>query len=232
MRIVSRKMRVQQLFLLLLITPFIVVINRVYSQENDFQIWSDMSSKYKINKKIKLSAEFGLRSRENSQFLKQFYAEIGAKYKVNKRFNTGLKYRFTNYYYHNKLSSQRFNLDAEYSFKKWNRFRLAIRERLQYEWLVHDKIFYYDEINLRSRMFFTYNIKKSKLKPFFSFEHYWGLSGQVKGLSTQIRWSVGLNIPVNKWSDFTASYRIIQQLNRNNPLTIYAVLVSYKINLN
>jgi len=217
-------------FLLLILS--IISLNNIYAQEDDFQIWADVSTKYKINKKWKLNAELGLRSRENSELLKQYYAEFGAKYKVNKRINFGLKYRFTDYYIQSKISAQRLNIDFEYSFKKWGRARLSIRERYQYEWLIYSSITNYDEINLRSRIDLSYDIRKSKIEPFFSVEHYLGLNGELAGLSTQLRWTLGAEMPFNKWSDISASYRIQQQLNKSNPLRTYIFIISYKVDIN
>ena len=210
----------------------VIGLNDVNAQENDFQIWGDVSAKYKINKKFRLNTEFGIRSRENSELLKQYYYEIGGKYKVNKRVNFGLKYRYIDYYFQSKTSAQRINIDLVYSFKKWGRTRLSIRERYQYKWLFNQLPSYYNEINLRSRLFLTYDIRKSKIEPFFSIEHYLGLNGEMLGLSTRLRWTFGADIPINKWSGLSASYRIQQQLNKSNPIRAYVFMISYKVNLN
>ena len=203
-----------------------------HAQENDFQTWGDIAAKYKINKKFRLNAELGIRTRENSQLLKQQYAEIGLKYRIKKRINAGIKYRYSNYSILHKTSSQRLNLDLEYSFKKWGRTRLTIRERYQYEWLVFRNITNYDEINLRSRVDLSYDIRKTKIEPFFSVEHYLSLEGKKHGLTTQMRWTLGFDMPVNKWSDISVSYRVQQQLNNSNPLRAYIFILSYVVDLN
>ncbi len=226
------------IFFRLLKYSFIVLIlsvlslNRNYAQENDFQVWGDIAVKYKINKKFRLNTEFGLRTRENSELLKQYYAEVGLKYKVNKRLSGGMKYRYTDYFIHTKISANRLNFDLEYTFKKWRRMYWSIRERYQYEWLINNMIYSFDDINLRSRVTVAYDIRKSKIEPFFAVEHYLGLNGKMLGLSTQMRWTIGADIPVSSWSEISVSYRIRQQFNETNPITAYILMISYKVSLN
>ena len=210
----------------------VVNTNMLYSQEDDFQIWGDVSSKYKINKKFKLSAELGFRTRENSELLKQYYGELGIRYKLNKRINFSLKYRFTDYSIFDKISANRLSFDFGYSFKKWGRTSISIRERYQYSWLIQSGINNYDAILLRSRIDVNYDIRKNKIEPFFAFEHYLGLSDELLGYSLQLRWTLGASVPVNKWSDVSAAFRIQRQLNKNNPLTAYIFLLSYNIDIN
>ncbi len=202
------------------------------AQENDFQIWGDVSAQYKINKKIRLNAEVGLRSRENTTLLKQYYADLGGKYELNKRWSIGAKYRFIDYYRIGKTSIHRANIDVYYRFKKWGRFRLSIRERYQHQWYFSDYNQRFDEQTLRSRFDISYNIRKSKIQPAFSFEHYWGLSGRYQFLSTQLRWTLGAKIPVSKWSDLVVSYRLEKEIYRSQPQMNYIFLLSYQVDLN
>lgn len=205
--------------------------NELLAQEKDFQIWGDVSAKYKINKKFSLASELGLRTRENSRLLKQYYAELGGSYKINKRFDVGLKYRFVSYYEQSKTSIHRLNADISFD-KGWGRFSFKWRERYQQEWFVSNYKNEFDEKTLRSRWDLSYNIKKTKLEPFFSLEHYLGLNGKERLLTTQIRWTLGADFPVNKWSDISISYRIEKEYYKANPLTAYVLILSYKIDLN
>lgn len=215
-------------FLLLLFFVSFVGI----AQESDFQVWGDVSAKYKWNKKISFATELSLRSRENSQLLKQYYVEFGGKYKLNKRWALGSKYRFTNYFLQGKTAVHRVNADIYYRFKKWGRFRMKIRERYQYERFVSDYKNEYDEHILRSRFHLSYNIKKNKMEPFISLAHYWGLNGEHQFKNLQMRYTLGVLFPINKWSDLEIAYRIEREFYRNQPHTNYILMMSYGVDLN
>ena len=201
-------------------------------QENDFQIWGQVSAKYKIGKKIRLSSSLGLRSFENTRFVKKYYADFGFKYKFNKRISTAVKYRFSDYHFYNVVSTHRFSLDAEYSFKKWGRARLSVRERVEYEWLVTNPVNVGDDSNLRSKIEMTYDIKKSKIEPYISVEHYLGLSGKRKGVTKLLRLTFGAEVPVNKWSDLAVLCRIQRQVYTANPVTAYILMINYSVDIN
>ncbi|NOR86796.1 MAG: DUF2490 domain-containing protein [Bacteroidales bacterium] len=205
--------------------------HQMFSQEDDFQIWGDVSAKYKINKKFRLSMEMGLRTRENSTLMKQSYAELGGRYKLSKRFNIALKYRFTDYQELSKISVQRVNFDAAYN-KKLSRIRLTLRMRYQYEWLSKNYVNELDEQTLRSRLTISYDIKKSKIEPFFAFEHYFDLNGDYMGLTTKLRYTLGADMPMTNWSDISVAYRIEPEYNQVNPLTSYIFILSWIISLN
>jgi len=208
----------------------LILATNVHAQENDFQIWGDISLKYKLNKKFKVQAEFGLRSRENSRLLNQQYVEAGGRYKLKKYFSLAAKYRFTDYYSNSKSSAHRVQLDL-YFQKKWKRIRWALRERYQYQWFLSDYKNIANVQTLRTRIQLAYNVKKSKMEPFVAVEHYWGLNGKYLWLTKQMRWTLGLEHPLNKWSDIAIAYRIQREYYKANPLTSYIFLVSYKISI-
>lgn len=200
-------------------------------REQDFQIWSDVSAGYKINKKWKIGGEIGLRSRENSQLLKQYYLEFGGRYKINKRFNLSADYRFVSYYEFGKSAIHRFNVDLTYD-NKWKRFKYDIRLRYQQGWYLSNSKQEFSAKFLRTKFKLSYNIRKNKLEPFFSFEHYLGLNGDMLWLTAQIRWTLGAEYPVNKWSDIALAYRIEQEFYRSSPMNAYILMISYKVDLN
>jgi len=224
--------KLYRLFFFLIVMLMVMEVSaQKQSREKDFQVWGDVSASYKINKKWKLDGELGLRTRENSQLLKQYYLEFGGRYKINKRFAVAGKYRFVSYYVFGKSSIHRINLDVNYD-NKWNRFSYVLRLRYQQGWyLSNTKHEFYSRF-LRTRLKVAYDIRKNKLEPFFSFEHYLGLNGDLLGLTAQIRWTLGAQYPVNKWSDISIAYRIEQEFYRYNPMNAYILLISYKIDLN
>jgi hypothetical protein len=201
------------------------------SQENDFQTWGDLSLDYKINKKWKLNGELGLRTRENSQLLKQYYLEFGGAYKINKRFDLSTKYRFTNYYRLGKTSIHRWASDLSYD-NKWKRFTWKLRGRYQHEWFASNYSQEFDEQSWRTKFEVSYDIRKNKIEPYFSLEHFMGLNGKDSWLTTDMRICLGAEFPINKWSDLDINYKIEREFNTANPLTGFILAFSYKIDLN
>lgn len=223
--------RTLMFFRLCLVLCFWTTAFMTFAQEQDFQIWGDLSADYKVNKKFKLNTEIGLRTRENSQLLKQYYIESGGSYKINKRFDLAAKYRYSNYYQFGKTSIHRFSADLSYD-NKWKRFSYQIRLRYQKDWFISDYKQEYSEQTWRTKFELSYDIRKNKLEPFFSFEHFMGLNGENQWLSTDLRCTIGADYPVNKWSDVSLSYMMDKELFQANPLTAYVIAISYKVDLN
>lgn len=217
----------KQLFILILVSVSLFL----NAQESDFQTWGDISARYKINKKWRLNSELGLRTRENSQYLKQYYLEIGGSYKINKRFDLTTKYRFTNYFKTGKTSIHRWATDVSYD-NKWKRFTWQVRGRYQHEWFVSNYSQKFDEQSWRTKFEVSYNIRKTKLDPYLAFEHFMGLNGKYKLLTTDIRFTIGAEYPINKWSDIDVNYKIESEFYIKNPLTAYILSITYKIDLN
>ncbi len=203
----------------------------VIAQEEDFQIWGNISAKYKVNKKLRLDTRFGLRTRENSELLKQFHWEFGAKYKLNKRFALGSKYRYVSYYVFGKTPVHRWNLDLVYD-NKFGRFSYDIRARYQQQWFHSDYKQEFTEQFLRTRFRLNYDIRKNKLETFIAVEHYLGLNGENQWLTEQMRYTFGASYPVNKWSDLTLAFRIQREYYTYMPMQAYVLMVSYSIDLN
>jgi long-subunit fatty acid transport protein len=215
-------------FIIVLISLISLQIN---AQENDFQIWSDVSAKYKLHKKWRLDGELGLRTRENSTLLRQIYLEFGGRYKINKRFDISGKYRFSNYYRFGKTNVHRWTADLSYD-NKWKRFTWGLRGRYQQNWFVSNYSQEYYVQTWRTKFEISYDIRKNKLQPSFSLEHFMGLNGKEKWLTTGLRWSLGADYPINKWSDISLSYKIETEFYTANPLTAYILSISYKVDLN
>lgn len=207
-----------------------LMVYPVAAQEGDFQTWGDISARYKINKKWRMDAELGLRTRENATMLKQYYLEYGIRYKINKRFDLSTKYRFTNYFELGKTSIHRWAIDISYD-NKWKRFSWELRGRYQHEWFASNYSNEFEEQSWRTKFEINYNIRKNKIDPYFSFEHFMGLNGKNAWLTSDLRWVLGAEFPVNKWSDLDVSYKIETELNTANPLTGYILSITYKIDL-
>jgi hypothetical protein len=78
-------------FILIFILPI-----SVFSQENDFQIWTSISASKKIIKKTNLTIKQGVRFRENSSLYSKLFTDLKIKSKYNKHFSVAIGYRFSN----------------------------------------------------------------------------------------------------------------------------------------
>ncbi|NPD46857.1 MULTISPECIES: DUF2490 domain-containing protein [unclassified Lentimicrobium] len=219
------------LSILLFVMIGFVIAFPVTAQEEDFQIWGDISAKYKINKKFRLDTQLGIRTRENSELLKQYHWDLGVKYKLNKRFSLGTRYRFIDYYEFGKTSIHRWNLDLVYD-NKFGRFSYDIRGRYQQQWFYSNYKQEYSEQLFRSKFELSYDVRKNKIEPFIAIEHYLGLNGELKWLTAQMRYTIGASYPINKWSDLSLAYRIQREYYKYMPLRAYILLVSYSVDLN
>jgi hypothetical protein len=216
-------------FLLLVMASLHPII--LYGQENDFQLWGDLSASYKITKKIGIQGEAGLRTRENTQLLKQYYAETGLNYQISKRYDAQINYRFTDYYLFGKTSIQRLSADLSYD-NKWKRLSYRVRVRYQQEWFISNYSHEFTEQLLRTKISVKYNIKKIKLAPYLGFEHFLGLNGKNAFLSTALRISAGVDYPLTKKSGISIAYLVDKELLKSVPTTAFAISVGYKIKLN
>lgn len=217
-------------FFLLMVIGFVFIIP-ANAQEEDFQVWGDISAKYKINKKLRLDTKLGLRTRENSELLKQYHWDLGVKYKINKRFALGGRYRYINYYESGKTSIHRVNLDLVYD-NKFGRFSYDIRGRYQQLWFYSNYKQKYTEQLFRTKFELSYNVRKNKVEPFIAVEHYLGLNGELKWLTAQMRYTVGASYPVNKWSDISLAFRMQREYYSSVPQQTYVLMVSYAVDLN
>lgn len=117
--------------LLLIIILFFSV--SVFSQSDDFQIWSTIKLDYNLNKKSNINFKQSLRTFQNSKFWKTNLSEIGYDFKATKTINFGIAYRYSiKNEFDNKINTNRLMSDITY-LKKIKSFKIKYRIRLQLE---------------------------------------------------------------------------------------------------
>jgi hypothetical protein len=112
-------------------------------------------------------------------------------------------------------------MDAYYS-KKIKRYYIDIRNRVLAEG--NDNI--YSEV-LRQKMKLSYNLRKTKLEPSLSLEFF----SSLEDLINKLRYSLALSHPINKKLDLSFVYKIQQEFNVVDPITlfIFESKISYKL---
>ena len=198
-------------FILLLFCPFLLI-----AQEQDFQQWSKIGVSYDFNKDLSVSLDQAFRFRENASLTDVSFSNLALKYDI-KKWSVAIGYRYITDFdlSQNTSISQRIYTDINYSKKK-RRWRIKNRLRYQYQ---------EENFTLRDKIFLKYNIRKTPLEPFTTFELFFKDSEFKKW-----RYTFGVSHPFLKEFDIDAFYRLQQSFNTNNPkqLHILGLGMEYK----
>ena len=206
-------------FLLLLICTI-----SVYSQQNDFQIWSSIKISKKIYKRTNLSVKEGLRFRENASIYTKSFTDIKLSHRIKKTdFELSAAYRFievvnTNFIidYNNRYY---FDFSSKYKF---NRFKFSLRDRFQLQGNNSN----YTAI-FRQKTEVSYNVRKTPFEPFVQLELFINFNQQFE----KLRYTTGFSYPIMKDLDATIFYRIQDDLITDIPKNLYILgsSISYKL---
>tara|TARA_Y100000589_G_scaffold117424_1_gene111275 strand:- start:6324 stop:6941 length:618 start_codon:yes stop_codon:yes gene_type:complete len=199
-------------FVLFLFCPFLLI-----AQEQDFQQWSKIGVSYDFNKDLSVSLDQAFRFRENASLADVSFSNLSLKYDFIKKWSVAIGYRYITDFdlSQNTSISQRIYTDINYSKKK-KRWRIKNRFRYQYQ---------EGNFTLRDKIFLRYNIRKTPLEPFTTFELFFKDSEFKKW-----RYTLGVSYPFLKEFDIDAFYRLQQSFNTNNPkqLHILGLGMEYK----
>ena len=212
------------LFVLLLITVF-------SGQAHDGpSTWLELEFSKKIVKNLKV--EFNPELRLLGGFKMDTYIlEGGLSYKLHKYLTVAGYYRYENEYdykkstgeYKGQISSNRFAFDAKTGFDL-NRFDFQFRLRYtngaDFDQTTDDRASYF-----RYRLKTEYDIKGSKLTPYISLEAFHDL---INKEFDKIRYTGGLNYPLNKNNELGLFYRLQDYINDKSSLHIIGLGYSLK----
>lgn len=200
-------------FILFLFCPFLLI-----AQEQDFQQWSKIGISYDFNKDISVSFDQAFRFRENASLADVTFSNLSLKYDLIKKWSVAIGYRYITDFdlSQNTSTSHRIYTDINYS-KKHKRWRIKNRFRYQYQ---------EENFTLRDKIFLKYNIRRTPLEPFTSFELFFKDSEFKKW-----RYTLGVSHPFLKEFDIDVFYRLQKSFNINNPkqLHILGLAIEYKI---
>ena len=199
-------------FLLFLFYPFLLI-----AQEQDFQQWSKIGVSYDFNKDLSVSLDQAIRFRENASLVDVTFNNLSLKYDLIKKWSVAIGYRYYTDFdlSQNTSISHRIYADINY-IKKKKRWRIKNRFRYQYQ---------EENFTLRDKIFLSYNIRKTPLEPYTTFELFFKDSEFKKW-----RYTLGVSHPFLKEFDIDAFYRLQQSFNINNPkqLHILGLGMEYK----
>lgn len=203
-----------------------------YVPEEDFEIWSGITLKKNISKKIRLYLQEEIRFNNNALQIKRYLTDVGGRYELNDLIRIGLYYRFSmsnrTVYYEpvHKIYS-----DVEL-VKDINRFGLKLRGRIQYARNtktidVYEKNIWYN----RNEITVEYNIRKTRFTPFIEHEQFIPLNNPwLKGID-KYRLQAGTEIYINPKLDISVSYLYQRERNLKSRENHYILItrLSYKL---
>ena len=199
-------------FILLLFFPFLLI-----AQEQDFQQWSKIGISYDLNKDLSVSLDQGLRFRENASLPDVTFSNLSLKYDLIKKWSVAIGYRYITDFdlSQNTYTIHRIYTDVNYRKKKK---RWLMKNRLRHQ-------FQEENFTLRDKVSLSYNIRKTPLEPFTTFELFFKDSEFKKW-----RFTLGASYPFLKEFDIDVYYRLQQSFNTNNPkqLHILGLGMEYK----
>ena len=200
--------KIQNSILLLLFCTFSSI-----AQENDFQIWSSLSANDKVTYKTDINIKHGLRFRENASLLSKSYSDIRLKYKYNKKVSLAVGFRDINEWNKQLSREQKSRYYSDlYLRHKLDRFVFSVRNRYQKQGNITAYTYLF-----RQRVSIGYNIRKNKAEPLLAAEYFYSETKQIN----KLRYTLGFSYPISKDLDLDMFYRIQQQLNVENPETLF-----------
>ncbi len=207
---------------------FVLLFSFAKAQTNqDFGMWAGFSVSHKISKKIKVNGVTQFRTFENSQALKQLFADLSVSYKYNKYFKIGVSWRGKESFVEvNPIFINRFGLDLKLGKKIIKKTHLGLRSRTQYSLLPDGSNKTYE----RTRLKLTYKLSKG-LSVFVQDELFFNLNPGNKSTYNKNRFGIGGTKKINKKVELTLKYLRITEVDTYRPLdmNVLFMAMSYKI---
>jgi hypothetical protein len=199
------------------------------AQENDFQVWTDVSLNKKLTNKWDLSFEQNVRFGNNVTQLSKSYSNLSAGYSVADYLKLSLLYRFvirnkTDYY----GLGHSFALDATLK-QKFNRLKLSMRNRfmLKYSEILSSENGKVPDRYYRTKIELTYNIRNIPVDPSVTVESFLLLPKGDAATFDAIRTAFGLEYSINKHQALDAYWLNEWGLNKEAGINDYVLGLSY-----
>lgn len=195
----------------------------------DLQSHVFLSTCYKPGKKIEFTGSYKTELKKDISYFDQHSLMLSTKYLLNNylAFKLGLGYTW-NYGYQSNVwrGYARTNLDGLLKYSL-NRFNFYYRARVQN----NDDDFSGDFDNedlwiFRNRIKTSYNIRKSKLYPYVSVEHYMKITGD-ESYENSFKATLAIKHKLNKKNVFDYGYQFKQEITSFHPYTYHVILVKY-----
>ncbi|NVO18079.1 MAG: DUF2490 domain-containing protein [Bacteroidetes bacterium] len=199
------------------------------AQENDFQLWTDISVSKELSKKWDLSFEQNLRFGNNVTRLDKSYSNISVGFNPADFLKLALMYRFVI-----KDQEDYYGLGHTVAFDatlkhKFNRLKLSMRNRFL---LKYSEVLAKDDGKIpdryyRTKVEVTYNVKKFPVDPYFSIETFLNCPRGEHPYFDAMRTSVGAEYSLSKRKSVTLYWLNEWGLNDQLGMNDYVLGLSY-----
>ncbi len=210
---------------LTLIAALTSLANPFFSQDGewievrDFETWSSLGVKMKLNKKWSFGLSEQLRLKSNSTIWDNYFTQLDAEYSGFGNFDLGVGLRYIK---ENDNTGKiqgtethlRYQLDLGYKHKL-DRFKLNYRIRYQNKSeLGLDELTENFAVNkMRFKLGIGYNIKNWKLDPKISAELFYRTQENSESKFEKMRFTFGTSYDFKKFGEIKGFYRIEHELN-------------------
>lgn len=195
----------RRLLYLLLVLPTILFA------QDDMEYWNSSGFSKKLNDKLDLNFNYGLRLENNMTTLKQQLFQASLDVDLGK-----VKLNFANRYI-NEVDERanRYQFDVRHKLNIIEGFSLDLRNRITYESNNElEEVAYW-----RDRVLFVYKNKKEAISPYFGAEYFYRFH-HTGNFSNKYRLIGGLKYKISKRSDFKLCFiRQVDIYNKENYTT-------------
>ena len=203
---------------------FLGIFQIASAQNSDIGLWSGVTLKKKVTKKVSFHLRQEFRFNQNISLLKQNLTEVGLHYKLGKRttlipgyrfsfLRSGINHRIYTDLIHKlntngKLPTIEFRLRGLRSFSGEGDWNYTIRTRAQ----------------------FAYPIEDFPMKPFVSAELFYSFVPTTHDFS-RYRFVAGSKFKISDTFSLSTAYQFQKKMNKTDPISENNILVALKVNL-
>jgi hypothetical protein len=211
----------------------LLLTRSIYAEDNRYGLISTIDVEYELNDRIEITSEWELRTHEYLKLIDRWSSEVSISYKVFDFLKVSNGYSLLRYN-HDKRGWEtglRFFIGLTGSYK-WNGFKISWSEKFQQTYrrgVPQGKKRDNPKKILKSRLKLKYEIGKTGLSPYVSYELSHDLKRSYKGKIDKTKAQVGLDYDVNERHSVGVFYRLQKErIDEENP-DYSALGFSYKL---
>jgi hypothetical protein len=200
-----------------------------YKVVSDFRLNTEIEIEKSIAERWKLSFETKMKREKDASILDEIDFDLYANFKLFKFLNLGTGYRIALNQKSDKSFALKHRILADINLdERFKRFKIEYRLRYQN---IDDDFFLYDEGKapaniLRNRVLCRYDIRKSKLTPYFFSELYGRLESYYP-FALKLKTGAGIRYNLKQFGLIKLYYRIDREIGTHVPYTYYTLGVGY-----
>lgn len=226
----------KRIFLTLFLLLFSLTgINRVEAQDTDYGSWVSFEASWEIFNNFDLEFEEEIRIFKKLNEIQRFSTSLGGVYSLNKQLKTGFGYAWL--YRHDVNDNFWVNKHRYYLYITGKvivgRLKFSLRERFQSTYYDQEvKRFDYSPRNyLRSRLQAAWDLKNCRAEPYVSAEMHYSLNNPDGNEISNMRYTLGVDFPLNKRLDLDLFFRLDQEKNVKKQDQLWLLGIAFELEL-